>query len=72
MKYDILLALNQVVVLGTALCYAVFIKIYPISNLNLLLLHGRPLNEFVLIEKLKTLTCFSSLPVKARAIFQIL
>lgn len=71
MKDDIMLALNQLVMLGTALCYAVFIKINPINNLKLLLLHRRPLNSFLLTEKLKTLTRFSSLPDKQRAIFQV-
>lgn len=43
MKDDIMLALNQPVMLGTALGYALFIKINPIKNLKLLL-HRRPLN----------------------------
>lgn len=42
MKDDIVL--NQLVTLGTALYYAVFIKINIINNLKLLLLHRRPLN----------------------------
>jgi len=42
---DIVLALYQLVMLGTALCYAVFTKTNPINNLKLLLLlHRRPLN----------------------------
>lgn len=44
MKDDIVLALTQLVMLGTALCYAVFININPINNLKLLLVHKRSLN----------------------------